>query len=253
MKVIDVSYHNGNIDFNKVRQDGVEGVIIRVGYGKGNTDLKFKEYIQQSIKTGLHIGIYYFSYAYTVQMAVTEALYCMKLIEPFRQYIDLPVFFDWEYDSMKYAQKHGVNPGKELITEMTSAFCQAIYNARYMPGYYLNKDYAKNYVDESKLRSYKRWFARYTDVPQNDCYLWQYSSKGTVKGISGNVDMDILNVDITKQKSDDEIVMEVIKGYWGSGNDRRQRLTEAGYNYSHIQDLVNKAMKQLEKEKENGK
>ena len=253
MKVIDISYHNGNIDFNKVRQDEVEGVIIRAGYENGNIDNQFHKYIADAIKVGLHIGIYWFSYAYTIQMADVEAKHCIKVIEQYRKYIDLPVFFDWEYDSFKYAGKHGVSPDKSLITAMHTVFCQVIYNAGYMVGYYLNLDYSKNYIDENKLRSYKRWFARYTDVPQKDCYLWQYSSKGSVKGISGNVDMDILNIDITKQKSDDKIVAEVIKGHWGSGNDRRQRLTKAGYDYRHIQDLVNQAMKQLEKEKDNGK
>jgi len=249
MKVIDVSYHQGNIDFNKVRQDGVEGVIIRGGYGNGNIDKQFHRYITDAIKTGLHIGIYWFSYAYTIQMADVEAKHCIKLIEQYRKYIDLPVFFDWEYDSFKYAGKHGISPDKQLITGMNAVFCQVIYNAGYKAGYYLNLDYSKHYIDESKLRLYKRWFARYTNIPQTNCYMWQYSSKGTVNGITGNVDMDILNEDITNQRSEDEIVTEVIKGYWGTGNDRRQRLTKAGYDYRHIQDLVNMAMKQLEKEK----
>lgn len=247
MKVIDVSYHNGNIDFHKVRQDGIEGVIIRAGYGKGNLDTKYHQNIENAIKVGMRIGVYWFSYAYTVHMVDVEAKHCLRLLEPYRKYIDLPVFFDWEYDSYKYSSKNGVNPSKTLISDFNVLFCQIMRNAGYMAGYYLNLDYAKNYVDERQLKSYKRWFARYTDNPQTDCYMWQYTSNGKVNGISGKVDMNILYEDI--KKPIDDIVAEVIKGYWGSGNDRRQRLTRAGYDYRLIQDLVNAAMKQLQEEK----
>lgn len=251
MKVIDISYHNGDIDFHKVRQDGVEGVIIRAGYGKGNPDNKYHQNISNAIKTGMQIGVYWFSYAYTLHMVDVEAKYCLRALEPFRKYITLPVFFDWEYDSYKYAAKNGVSVSKSSITDFNVLFCQIMQNAGYEAGYYLNEDYAKNYVDENKLKAYKRWYARYTDAVQHDCYMWQYSSKGKVNGISGNVDMNTLYVDI--KKPIDDIVAEVIKGYWGSGNDRRQRLTKAGYDYRMIQDLVNAAMKQLEKEKNDGR
>ena len=243
MKLIDVSYHQKNIDFDKVRKSGIEGVIIRAGYGQNNIDQKFNQYIQNAIKVGMHIGIYWFSYAYTEDMARHEALYCLQAIEPYRKYIDLPIFFDWEYDSYDKAQEHGISPSKTLITQMNVVFCETIKKSGYMAGYYVNLDYSKNYVNEDKLKQYKRWYARYISTPQtNNCYLWQYNTKGKVPGISVAVDMDILNVPLPK-KSVDELVVEVLKGFWGNGADRKKRLTEAGYDYRQVQDAVNRVLK----------
>ena len=212
MKIIDVSEHNGKIDFNKVKADGIEGVIIRAGYGKGNVDKTFTSNITGAIKAELHIGIYWFSYAFTEDMAKREARFCNDIIAPYKVNIDLPVFFDWEYDSMKYAKKNGVDADKDLITKMTKAFCEEITNCGYTAGYYLNLDYSKNYYDESQLTGYKRWFARYVKTEQTDCYLWQNSNKGTVDGIKGAVDTDVLMGEIEaqtpeiKDQIDDKIV-----------------------------------------------
>lgn len=192
MRVIDVSEHNGKIDWKKVKADGIEGVIIRAGYGKGNVDKKFTANITGAMKNKLNIGIYWFSYAYSVDMAKREARYCNDIIEPYKGILKMPVFYDWEYDSMKFAKKNGEEPGKKEITYMTKAFCQEIADLGYDAGYYLNLDYSKRFYDESMLMEYKRWFARYIKEEQKDCYLWQYSSTGKVAGISGNVDMDIL-------------------------------------------------------------
>ena len=192
MKVLDVSVYQDNIDWQKVKADGVEGVIIRAGYGQGNIDEKFKKNIEGAIAVGLNIGVYWFSYAYTVAMARKEATFCHAVIGKYKGKINLPVFFDWEYDSMNWAKKNGVTPDKMLITEMNLAFCERMTDFGYISGYYLNLDYSKNYIDETKLKAYKRWFARYTVTEQKDCYLWQYTSKSRVAGISGNVDMNKL-------------------------------------------------------------
>ena len=240
-KAIDVSYYQHNIDFDKVRKSGVECVIIRAGRGQNRIDEKFHQYIKDAIKVGMHIGIYWFSYAYTNDQARHEALYCLQAIEPYRKYIDMPVFFDWEYDSFEKAQKQGVTPSKSLITSMNLIFCDTIQKSGYTAGYYLNLDYSKNYIDETQLKEYKRWFARPVKTPQTNCYLWQYGV-GNVLGVPVKVDLDILNVELPK-KSNDEIVAEVLKGFWGNGEDRKKRLTEAGYNYRQIQDMVNQVIK----------
>lgn len=202
MKVIDVSEFQGNVDYEKVKADGVEGVVIRAGYGKGNIDDKFTNNIKNAIAAGLNIGIYWFSYAYTEEMARKEAHYCNDVINPYKEHINLPVFFDWEYDSMKYAKKNGVDAGKTLITAMTKEFCKEITDLGYSAGYYLNLDYSKNYYDEQELTEYKRWFARYVKTEQKDCYLWQNSDKGSVNGISGNVDTNILFGSIEQPKEE---------------------------------------------------
>ena len=103
---------------------------------------------------------------------------------------------------------------------MTKEFCRMIEEIGYTGGYYLNQDYARNHVNEAELKKYKRWFAKYTATDQKDCYLWQYSSKGKVDGIAGNVDMDklwdeqgaIVVPDPKEEEKDEEVYdMKVIK------------------------------------------
>ena len=192
MKVIDVSEYQGDVIWPMVKEDGVIGTVIRAGYGKKNEDPKFRRNAEGAIAAGISVGIYWFSYAYTEEMARSEAVACANLIGQYKAGINMPVFFDWEYDSMNWAKKHGVTPGKDLITRMILAFCQKITELGYEAGYYLNQDYARNYVDETKLTAYKRWFAKYTVTEQKNCWLWQYTSKGRVLGISGNVDVNRL-------------------------------------------------------------
>jgi GH25 family lysozyme M1 (1,4-beta-N-acetylmuramidase) len=250
MLIIDVSEHQGSINWKKVKNE-VSGVIIRAGYGRGNVDGRFKEYIEGAITIGIeHIGIYWFSYAYSADMAKREAQYCNDVIDPYKSKIDLGVYFDWEYDSMNYAKKCGVVPSRNLITEMNVAFCKRIKELGYTPGYYLNYDYSRNYIDESRLKSYRRWYAWYNNSKPDDSYLWQYTSSGRVSGIVGNVDMNKLLGDIAttkpkakdKKKTNAQISKEVIAGKWGNGSERKRKLTAAGYDYEAIQRLVNKQL-----------
>lgn len=188
MKIIDVSYHNGAINFEKVKADGIDGVIIRAGYGRGHIDKKFHDYIEACNKLDIPVGIYWFSYAFSVGMARQEAEHCLAAIRKYK--VDLPVFFDWEYDSMSYAKKNGVNPGKSLITLMNAAFCKVIAAAGYKAGFYFNLDYARHLIDVPAVGPYVTWYARYASAPAYDCDLWQYTSGGHVSGIAGRVDMN---------------------------------------------------------------
>lgn len=200
MKMIDVSEFQGKIYWNKVKASGIEGVIIRAGYGKGNADGYFVRNITGAIKQKLHVGIYWFSYAYTKDMAQREARFCNDLIQTYKINIDLPVFFDWEYDSKDYAVKNGVNPTKSLVTSMTEAFCAEIIKLGYDAGYYMNHDYKNNYYNASKLKKYKLWFADYEDT-YKDCFLQQTSCEGKVDGIAGDVDIDVLRGKLKTEKA----------------------------------------------------
>ena len=248
MNIIDVSEHQGAINFKKVKADGISGVIIRAGYGKGNVDSCFTRNIDGAISAGIeYIGIYWFSYAYSVEMAKREAQFCNDVIAKYKSKINLGVYFDWEYDSFNYAQKMGVNPTKALITSMNVEFCKRITELGYVAGYYLNWDYSQNRIDESKLKSYKRWYAWYNSSKPLDCYIWQYSSSGRVNGVYGNVDMNELIGKVsaakkTKKKTNAQIVKEVLAGKWGNGSERKRRLTAAGYDYETIQNMVNKQL-----------
>lgn len=196
MKVIDVSEHNGSINFDKVKASGVEGVIIRAGYGKGNIDKRFINNIKSAIIAGLHIGIYWFSYAYTSEMAKNEADHCLNIIKPYLKNIDLPVFFDWEYDSMMFSKKNGISQNKNTITKMNHLFCESIKAARLSAGFYSNLDYLNNYIDTSKLNGYVFWYAQYNKTCAVKCDMWQYTDKGRVSGILGYTDVNECYINI---------------------------------------------------------
>ena len=189
-KIIDVSYHNGSINWSKVKAAGIKGVIIRAGYGAGNVDKLFKSNIKGALAAGLPVGIYWFSYAYNTTMAKKEADYCYKLIKDYK--ITLPVIFDWEYDSDRYARKHGVKVGKTLFTAMNKGFGSIMKAKGYKVGFYYNKDYMnRGLFDFDDFKGYYRWLARYTSVTQTNCDIWQYSETGRVSGInSSKVDMN---------------------------------------------------------------
>ena len=95
-KGIDVSNHQGNIDWNKVKNAGISFVMIRAGYGIGDVDARFKQNIEGASKAGLNVGIYWFSYAHTPDRAAAEADFMLKTIDPYKSKINMPVCFDWE-------------------------------------------------------------------------------------------------------------------------------------------------------------
>lgn len=194
MKYLDVSTWQGAIDWEKVKASGVDGVIIRAGFGSNTLDNKFIRNISECNRLGIPCGVYWFSYALNEAMAKQEAQNCLKVISPYR--VELPVCFDLEYDTIRYAKKQGVTIDKKLATAMVHAFCSTIENAGYYAMNYSNPDYLKNYFDESTLK-YDLWLAYYPanpnleEKPREDCGIWQYSSGGKVDGISGNVDMNV--------------------------------------------------------------
>ena len=253
-KLIDLSHHNGNIDFNKVKASGIEGVILRAGYGT-SIDRKFIDYISECNRLNIPVGIYWFSYAYTVGMAQAEANCCLNIIKPYK--ITLPVFFDWEQDSWDTAVRAGVTPTIQLITALNRAFCEVIYSAGYKAGFYYNEDYRLRKLDMDALSGYYRWYARYKDNISIECDLWQNSASGTVDGIKGVVDLDYLvNNDLLPDevnyvtpvhKTIREIAEDVIDGKWGNGSERKDRLTAAGYDYDKVQKAVNNILTPVKK------
>ena len=194
MRVIDVSEHNGVIDWNAVKASGINGAIIRAGYGRSGDDDRFLNNINGAINAGLeYLGVYWFSYAYDEDRATREAIYCNERIKNFKDKLNLGVFFDWEYDSKEYAKKNGIYPTKKLITDMNVIFCEQMEKFGYKAGYYLNWDFSQNYIDCNKLTNYRKWFAWYNlNLEESGCFLWQYTSSGHAEGVPGNCDMNEL-------------------------------------------------------------
>lgn len=189
IKGIDISTWQGAPDFEKVKASGIEFVIIRAGYGVNHIDAQFKRNASECNRLSIPIGVYWFSYALTSAQAAQEARYCLEAVKPYR--LEYPIFFDLEYDTVRYAQQNGVTINKTLATQMVAAFCGEIEKAGYYAANYTNLDYANNMFDMTALAKFDVWYARYTStVDRSDAGLWQYSSTGKVDGISGNVDMD---------------------------------------------------------------
>ena len=120
-KIIDVSKWQGVIDWARVKASGIDGVMLRAGAGAGKADVQFARNARECNRLGIPIGAYWFSYAWSPDMARREAEYCLAAIKPYT--LDLPVAFDWEYDSMKRANQNGVTPDKALISDIAGRSC----------------------------------------------------------------------------------------------------------------------------------
>lgn len=258
-KGIDISYFQGNIDFKKVKSDGIDFIIPRCGYGKSNKDSKFSEYVAGALAAGIEVpGIYHFSYALNEENAREEARQAVK----FAQEAGLPketiIFFDLEYDSVDYAKRYAVNLDKARCIAHTNAFCQEVQNHGYRTGIYANQDYLNRMYDDATIKKYIFWYANWNGgkTPSVKCAFHQWSEKGRVNGINGNVDMDYYyggaDAPAKKPMTPEEIekvAHEVLEGKYGNGNERRSKLSLAGYDYSAVQNRVNELVAELEKAK----
>ena len=188
---IDVSNWQGTIDWNAVKNSGVEFAILKIGYGRHNyqKDSQFERNYRECKRLNIPIGIYLYSYAQDVEGARLEAANCLNWID--NRGIELPIFYDLEDDSI-------AGLSRDTITSMAVEFSNRIQQAGYIPGVYANLNWFNNKIDVSRLGHCEIWLAHYTwSVNKPTSYegrygIWQYSSKGAVNGISGDVDMDIM-------------------------------------------------------------
>ena len=195
LKGIDVSTWQGNsIDWEKAKKE-IDFAIIRIGFGTGTRDNTAKRNIQELNRLGIPYGVYYFSYAYTEEMARKEAKNTIAYLTEFGAEPSYPVYFDWEYDSRDYATKQGAKVSNDLLRKMAVAFCEEIKAAGYYPGIYANPDYIKNYYGKEIFKTYDLWLAHYVSKTSYEANIWQYSSSGTVAGIKGGTDMNYCYVD----------------------------------------------------------
>ncbi len=246
LKGCDVSSHNGDIDWGKVKSQ-IDFAIIRLGYGDNierQDDSCFIKNVNGCINNNIPFGVYIYSYALNLggsESIQSEVDHTKKMLskiskKPFCVYIDM------EDDST-------IKLGKTLLTNFALEFCKQIKNAGYTAGVYANENWFKNYLQVSTIASYgySIWCAKYSDSKPNissNYDIWQYSSTGRINGINGDVDMNYMYNNIisnqpTNEKTIDELAKEVIAGKWGNGNDRKNRLTNAGYNYNEVQNKVN--------------
>ena len=192
MKGIDVSSHQGLIDWAKVKAAGIEFAIVRAGYGQYSTqvDAKAHQNIFGALGAGLHVGAYWFSYATTPEEAKAEADLCADTIEKYKGQLDFPVYFDYEYDSEIYSKQKGITPTQALRESLAKAFCEEIEARGWRAGVYTNLDYLRTRWRKEALNAWELWLADYTGGPDIECGMQQTGSTGRVDGISGNVDTD---------------------------------------------------------------
>ncbi len=189
---IDVSKYQGNIDWGAVAASGINFAIIRVGYRGSSSgalvqDPYFKKNISGATKAGIKVGLYFFTQAVNEAEAVEEASMAMSLASGYK--VTYPIFIDTE--SASGGRANGLS--KSARTAVVKAFCQTVRNGGYKAGVYASKSWYANQLNASALNGYCIWVAQYnSSCTYSEKYdMWQYSSKGSVSGIKGNVDMNI--------------------------------------------------------------
>ncbi len=251
-KGIDVSEWQGVIDWNKVKNDGIEFAILRLGWTGNKNNHTLDKYFERNYteckRVGIPVGVYVYNYsnANNIKSAGNWTVEKLK-----GKSLELPVYLDMEDASIR-------GLGKTTLTNMCIEFNTIIEKAGYWAGVYANKDWFTNYLDKDTLGAkYTLWVAQYSksctlNVANKD--MWQYSSSGKVNGISGNVDMNIMYRDlisdikgvktttVTKPatKSIDELAQEVLDRKHGDGEARRKSL---GALYDKVQAKVMELLK----------
>lgn len=216
---IDVSQWNGNINWSKVKADGIDFAIIRVGFrGYGTSepvkpvmlDTNVETNITNAKKAGLDIGLYFYSQAITLNEALEEAGACVNFAKKYG--IQYPIYFDTEYSNPD-RDGRADSLTKTERTNIAVAFCEAVKNAGYKAGVYASKSFYYDELNFSKLSSYNIWVAHYTSNETDfkyDYKIWQYSSTGDVSGISGNTDLNISLYDYAAGSSMSNLGSDVV-------------------------------------------
>ena len=237
MKGIDVSRHQGVIRWDEVKPH-IDFAILRCGYGGNLTsqdDSQFARNAAECERLGIPYAVYLYSYATTEEMIDSEIAHTLRVVgnrNPFCVYIDME-------------DNSAVRLGKRALTAFAKRFCEAIKAKGFRVGVYANQNWFQNHLDVSELYNakYSIWCAKYSENTPNIAApydIWQYTAKGKVDGISGFVDLNYMYTDLTAkpEKSIDELAEEVWDGKWGNGEERKRRLTAAGYDYAAIQKRV---------------
>ncbi len=225
---VDVSVHNGTIDWNQVKHSGkVDFVILRAGYGKdiSQKDKRFEEYYQQCSTLAIPVGAYWYSYAMTPEEAKQEAEVFLQVLKG-KQFA-YPVYFDLE-------EQKQLALGKNACSAITEAFLSTVENSGYFVGLYMSKSYLENCISETIRKNYSIWVAQYGVEKTNysgQFGMWQKSSSGSVSGIPEQVDLDECYSDYP------EIIRKAQLNGFSSSEEKEKKffsLTFDGKTYSGI-------------------
>ena len=191
---IDVSEHQGVIDWDKVRAAGFDFAFIRIGYrgycvGELFPDELARENLAGAKAAGFDVGVYFYAQAISPEEALEEARWCLEFLDG--EALDLPEVYDWEYVSPS-ARTGGMD--RETLTACVKAFCAEIESSGYESMVYFNNHVSRDLLDLEAIAEYPFWLAQYRDQMDypHRVDLWQYTEEGTVPGIDGDVDIDLM-------------------------------------------------------------
>ncbi len=191
-KGIDISAHQGRIDWEKVKNSGIQFAILRLGIGSdiaSQDDAYFEANVQGCESVGIPWGAYLYSYALNLEEAKSEVQHALRLLNGKRP--EYPVFFDME-DADGYKAKHGI-PSNQGLVDICKTFLLGVEDAGYYASLYASLSWLNNQLNSSELDRFDKWVAQWnTSCAYKKPYgIWQYIDSGKVDGISGNVDMNI--------------------------------------------------------------
>lgn len=198
---IDVSEFNGSINWQAVKNSGVQFAVIRCGYRGYRTgaivkDARFDENIRNASAVGIKVGIYFFSQAVSISEAIVEANYAADLANRYGC-VSYPIAIDTEYSGADRRDGRADNLSVAVRTNVMAAFCNQIISRGYKPMVYASRDWLYNNLQVSRLTNYETWLAHYTNNPDRksnyiyDYTMWQYTSSGSIPGIGGRVDLNL--------------------------------------------------------------
>lgn len=252
VKGVDLSHHNGNVNFENLKKAGIEFVILRCGVGQDRTsqdDTQFKKNIEKCNKYGIPFGVYLYSYANTIEKAKSESKHVLRLLKGLE--VPYGVWYDVE---------DKIHPmDKKLLTDIVVTFCDAIKKAGYHIGVYASRHWFNTRFD-NRIDQYDKWVAEWSDrcTYSKPYGIWQFTDNLVIGGakfdgnyaykdypkLTGTSETITSEVpkksEPAKKKSTDAMAIEVINGKWGNGSERKRKLTQAGYNFSTIQKRVDK-------------
>ena len=261
---IDISSYQKGINFDKLKSE-IDFIILRggfTGYGDGvnlNKDKCFEDFYAKAKARNIPVGVYWYSCANNYTKGQKEALYLYEKCLKGKQF-EFPIYIDVE-------EKRWQCVGKDKINSAIKGFCDTLEDLGYYVGIYASTYWFNTYIDTANLKEYDKWVAQWSSIKPNFKYgrygLWQNTNKKQVAGYSVDGDVSYENYPAimkscglngfskqskkpettTIKKTNEELAKEVIAGKWGNGQTRKNKLTQAGYEYSAVQKIVNKMLK----------
>lgn len=272
IRVVDVSEWQGTINFDKfvqaVKQGHVHGMIIRTGFGMYTEDSQAKRNIQMCNQLGIPYGVYHYSYARNLAEAETEVDGMLASLKEWGAKPNYPIVIDME-DADNWKKNNWLSGDYwKVQSDIVDYFCKRIEQSGNYAMWYASAYWVTNLSKYNNLlEKYDLWLAQWqVSAPEYSCGIWQYTAEGDIApGVNGHtlgmatqrLDLNYVYkdyqalitgksqskaVDKPKLKTSVEIVQEILAGLWGNGDERKAKLTKAGYNYDEIQELVNKKL-----------